>query len=350
VKKLFINLFISLTIGAVFVWLAVRGVNWPEVSQVLARVDWRIIALYFLVWALIHLVRTIRWGVLLRPLGTIRFQKLLSASSVGFMALVLLPLRLGEFARPLLVSQKGKIRVSAALATIVVERVADSLAMAVLLVVLVFFLQGRVKVPEEIVWWGIVVLAVFVLLSLFLVLAYRHQESAVRWFQKIFGFLPVRILDRLVSILRSFIGGLRALPDRRLVVGFLLLTVLYWVMNAGGMVMLFWAFEGLSSLGWLESFTVLALLCVGLMIPAGPGMIGNFHYFVKLGISLFVGNEVLESAGVAYAILLHALQLFQQVLWGVPFLFLGHIKLSQLLLGPRGVEADLEPSKDPSES
>ncbi|RME19123.1 MAG: hypothetical protein D6806_18865 [Deltaproteobacteria bacterium] len=98
-----------------------------------------------------------------------------------------------------------------------------------------------------------------------------------------------------------------------------------------GMYYMFGAFRGLEHLGPFESFTVLSLLCVGLMIPAGPGMVGNFHYFVKLGLGLFLPAQLLATDAMAYAVVLHAMQLGQQTLWGLFFVVTGRIGLSRLL-------------------
>jgi len=334
VRGAILKLLVSLGLGGLFVWLAARGVDWGAVGQVLARVDPWVSLAYLGIFILVHLARVYRWGLLLRPLGAVSFGKLFTVSSVGFMALVLLPLRLGEFARPFLIAERGRIRVSAALATIVVERVVDALAMAVLLVAILFFLEGPVAVPADLSFWGWVVLGGFLALLGFLVLALWKQEPTVALFQRLLGFLPPRALGRLVSMLRAFIGGLRALPDARLVLGFLGLTVVYWTLNGIGMWVLFFAFADLGALGLTEAFTVLAVLCVGLLIPAGPGMVGNFHYFVKLGLSLFLADAVLGSSGVAYAILAHAIQLGQQVVFGVVCLFSSQITIRHLWAAP----------------
>jgi glycosyltransferase 2 family protein len=329
-KKFWINLTISLAIGALFIWLAVRGVNWAEVNKVFSQVDLSVLLIYFFILSSIQVVRILRWGVLLKPLGQVGLFRLFSVGSVGILALILLPLRLGEFARPILISEKGKIRTSAALATVVVERVVDSLAMASLLVLILLFLEDKMIVPLEIQSWAFVILGIFVLLLIFLIVAYRHQESTIAWFKRwLLRPLPAKFKNRLVSILRSFIGGLQALPNFKLASIFIGMTIVYWAMAGAGILYMFGAFEETSQLGWIEALTVLSVLCVGLMIPAGPGMIGNFHYFVKLGLSLFVSEAVLGSAGVAYAILVHAMQLAQQVVWGLPFLFTRHISFAR---------------------
>jgi hypothetical protein len=83
------------------------------------------------------------------------------------------------------------------------------------------------------------------------------------------------------------------------------------------------------------------------MIPAGPAMAGNFHYFVKLGLSLFLGGGVVAAAGMAYAVLLHVMQVGQQVLIALPFLFSQHISLGRLMTMPRSVEQNMEAGDPP---
>src|SRR6185369_6566603 len=68
---------------------------------------WPLVA-FFVIQLAIHLVRTVRWWLLLKPIGEVSWRRLNIASAVGFMLLLLLPLRLGELARPVLVSRGGK--------------------------------------------------------------------------------------------------------------------------------------------------------------------------------------------------------------------------------------------------
>lgn len=334
-KGFWVKLVASLLIGAFFVWLAARGVNWDDLQRVFAQVDLERLLGYFVILSVIQLVRILRWGVLLKPLGQVGFGRLMSVGSVGIMALILLPLRLGEFARPILIARKGEIRISAALATVVVERVVDSLAMALMLTGILFFLGDSLRVPFEIHTWAWVILAIFMMILVFLVVAHRRRERTVAWFKRWpLRLLPGRLAGRLESMLRSFIDGLQALPNLRLAAVFLVMTVVYWGMAGMGLWYMFGAFSDLVQLGPLEAFTVLSVLCVGLMIPAGPGMIGNFHYFTKLGLSLFISKAGLGTSGMAFAIIVHAMQLGQQVIWGVPFLFTAHISLRRIIASP----------------
>jgi hypothetical protein len=83
--------------------------------------------------ALIHIARTLRWGNLMAGLEKVPFQKLNEASAIGFMMLIILPFRLGEFARPFLIAERSNIRRSPAMTSVVLERIIDGLLIAVLL-------------------------------------------------------------------------------------------------------------------------------------------------------------------------------------------------------------------------
>ena len=126
--KLTLRVLLSLAVSGVLMWLSLRNADLRAVGRAIASASpWRMAA-YAAILACIHLVRTIRWGILLERLGHVGFKRLNSASAVGFMLLILLPFRLGEFARPLLIArpppgERGTmLRRSGAFASIVVER------------------------------------------------------------------------------------------------------------------------------------------------------------------------------------------------------------------------------------
>src|ERR1700694_1026292 len=103
--KLAFRIAVSLAVSALFVWLSLRHADVRAVARNIAAADPLRLLAYVGLLLVIHLLRTVRWGILLEPLGHVGFKRLNAASAVGFMLLMLLPLRLGEFARPLLIAQ-----------------------------------------------------------------------------------------------------------------------------------------------------------------------------------------------------------------------------------------------------
>ncbi len=318
--------------------LALRGKNLGLIWSEMLRADYRYVWPYLLILTVIHLVRTYRWGLLLEPVAKVPFAKLNAIASVGFMALVLLPFRLGEFARPYLVAERPKIRVSAALSSVVVERVTDGLFMAVLLVLTLLAVPEGTRGLQAFRAAGVVVFAAFAALLGFLVLAYKNRGRAVRLTHRLVDPVSPRLADRAASMMDAFIHGLRLVPSRRKVALFFLLTVAYWFLNGWGIGVLAKSFG--FELGLVQAFTVLSVLVVGVMIPAGPGMVGTFQAAVAGGLSLFFRGA--GDRAFAFANVLWLVQLVQQTAFGLAFLFSRHVKLARILHAPEDMEDALE--------
>lgn len=328
----------GLGISAAALALTLRGKHLDRIWSEMLNADYRWLWPYIAITLFIHLVRTVRWGILLEPVAKVPFAKLNAASAVGFMALVILPFRLGEFARPYLIAERPRLRVSAALSSVVVERVADGLFTAMLLVLTLLAVPEGTRGLHAFRLAGVLVFAVFAALLAFLVLAYRNRPRAVRLTHRLLDPISPRVAERAAGMMDAFIHGLRLVPSRRKVALFFFLTFLYWAVNGWG-IQLFGRSFGFD-LRLLDAYTVLGVLVVGVMIPAGPGMVGTFQAAVAAGLSLFV-PEAGERA-FAFANVLWLVQLAQQVILGVIFLFSRHIQLARILQAPREVEDELE--------
>jgi len=330
----------GLAISGVALWLTLRGKDLAAIWRAGWEADRRYLLLYLLIESAIHFVRTARWRILLDPVAKVPFARINAASAVGFMALFILPLRLGEFARPYLVAERPTLRVSAALSSVVVERVADGVFTAALLILALLAVpEGTPNLPlVRAAGW--VMLGLFAGLLLFLAGAYRSREGAVALTRRLLGPLSPRAAERLGGMLDAFTHGLRQLPGWRGAGLFFLLTLAYWGLNGWGMQLLARGFG--ISLTLVQAYTVLGVLVVGVMIPAGPGMVGTFQYAVVLALSLFLPAGVVDVQGQAYANVLWGAQLVQLTAFGLAALFSRHIRLASLVRAPGEIESGLE--------
>jgi len=330
----------GLAISALALWLTLRGKDLAAIWQAVAAGNYGWLVPYAGILVLIHLARTLRWGILLEPVAKVPFSRLNAVSAVGFMALMILPFRVGEFARPYLIAERPRIRVSATLSSVVVERVADGIFMAGLLVLTLLAVPEGTPGLHFLRVGGFAVLAAFAGLLAFLVLAYRNRTLAVRITHRVLDPVSSRAAERASGMMDAFIHGLRLVPSRSKVAAFFLLTATYWCLNGWGMGVLARAFD--LHLGLMQSFTVLGVLVVGVMIPSGPGMVGTFQAATVLGLSLFIPGEVLDTRGTAYANVLWAAQLAFTTALGLFFLFSRHIRIAQIFSAPKEVEEGLE--------
>ncbi|MGC3999031.1 MAG: lysylphosphatidylglycerol synthase transmembrane domain-containing protein [Anaeromyxobacter sp.] len=330
----------GLVVSGAALWLTLRGKDLGAIWGAMRGADYRYLALYVPFWLAIHLARTLRWGILLEPVAKVPWKRLNAASAVGWMALVLLPFRLGEFARPYLVAERPQLRVSAALSSVVVERVADGIFTAVLMIVALLALPQGLPGAALLKTGGYVVGLIFLALLLFLVGAYRNRRAAVALAQKLLAPIAPKLAARAAGMLDAFIQGLRLVTSPAKLVQFFLLTAVYWGANGWGMQVLARGF-GLP-LDATQSATLLGALVIGVTIPAGPGMVGTFQGAVVLGLGLFFPREVVAVHGVAYANVLWAAQLAFQVALGMAYLFSRHIQLARILSAPEEVAEGLE--------
>ncbi len=330
-----VKLAVGTAISVLLLWLSFRNVEFQNVADSLKQARLSYLIPYFATLVVIHFSRTFRWGILLEPLGKPTFSKLNMASAVGIMGLMLLPFRLGEFVRPILIAEDGKIRPSAAMGSIVVERVVDGLAMAVVLFVALLF-STPATTDEKLIQWarwgGVFVFLAFLAILIFVVIAYRKREAAVGLVRRIFGLVSSKLADKFADMLDAFIGGLRILPDGRKIAAFIGYTALYWGINGLGMMMLAHGF-GLP-LDVPAAFAVNGILVIGVMIPAGPGMMGTFQGATILGMQLFFPDEAQNGAVFAYAWVVWAAQVSQQVVFGMYYVLKGDVSLSSLWRTP----------------
>lgn len=337
--KLVINIGLSLGMLALCLWLV-----WPDAA---ARHDlelaidrltisefWPYFVGYMSLLAVTHFCRAWRWNNLLRPIGAeLPPGRLLAISSVGFMAILALPARLGEFVRPALIRQKGHISAAAALGTVAVERIVDGL-MVSLFVFGAFFAIRSPSSPGWMMPTAYAALGVFAAALIFLGFALRWPEQTVRFCVRL-TFLP-HLAPRVASIieekLAAMISGFVVLKDRRNMAIFVLWSLAYWVANGFAVWILALGF-GLD-LSLVGAFATMGLVAVGITLPNSPGLVGQYQWFTQLGLSLYLGAELGHSGqSLAYAIVLHMIQVIWYLGIGGLALLTPYVSLRELFPG-----------------
>lgn len=307
-RKLVIQGILSLIVGTVCVVYAVHGMDTTAVLHALGSLGPRAVLLYLLTLLVTHLFRTLRWEYLLRALGTsLPFRRLLPISSAGFMAILALPVRLGEFVRPYLVARERDVRMSTMVGAVAVERIVDGLLISILFFGAYLASAGDLFTRElrAAAWLSLVG---FVGLTLFLVLAQIWTDRTIRLALRLtlLTWLAPARAEQAAEKLRSLISGFRALADRRNFSIFLIQSVVYWASNGLGMWILARQMHLPISLG--AALVIMAFTGVVLSLPNSPGLVGQFHAAIKLGLTAYLPAAVVNSSGMAYAIVLHGIQ------------------------------------------
>jgi len=156
-KKIILGILISV----VLIYLSVRGINLQDVLNDLKEIQLSYVILFILLMIFMQYLRSYRWGVILQPMEKIDQVSLFSVTSVGFLAIAAIPARIGELARPYLISKRSSIKMSSALGTIVIERILDSLTVLTIATVVLL-----IDMPFDLPSWMVKSSIIFSLFAL----------------------------------------------------------------------------------------------------------------------------------------------------------------------------------------
>lgn len=332
-SRLIFRLIVSIALGALFAWLAARGgVPLVPSKQALSQVSTWAVPGYLASLVLVHWLRASRWRFLIAPVKRVPLSEVLLLNWIGFFAIFALPLRLGELARPALTKLRHRIPISVGFGTVAVERVIDGLLTS-LCVAFTLFALPRLPTTDDVAkhlpTYGYAALALFSCAFAALAMFLWQRSLAVRLTEWGAGLVSQRLGKLLAEKVGNVADGLRSIGSLRLGVGFLIESLLYWAINALGV---WWLGLGVGlPMTFGHAVAVMGVLAIGILLPTGPGLFGNFQLAVVACLKLFFPESVVAEQGAAFVFLLYVLQSSVMLLFGIVPLYTLHLRLRDLL-------------------
>lgn len=276
-KKVFsaAKLVFFLGLGVLFIWLFLRKLS-PDQKQEIwdsfwgANYWWALLSI--LLGILSHFVRSMRWKILLKPMGyNPRLVNAFSCVMIGYFANLALP-RLGEVTRCTALARYEKIPFQKSFGTVIVERVIDLMIFAGLFFLNLILQWGRIKdyVYDKIysplaerfqflqdtghVWMILIVSSLAVVIILYLA---RKRFAHFKFYQKIRSLI-LGLLEGLISITRI-----------KKPITFILQSLLIWFLYYLMLYVCFFSFAETSHLGPEAALAMLVFGSIGIMIVQG---------------------------------------------------------------------------------
>ena len=315
-RPLLVRLGISLAIAAFFVWMLQAGAM-PLVPPREAWAGLRgwTVAGYVLGWSLVHLIRAARWRLLLSPLGEVTWRRVFAASFIGFLAILMFPLRTGEVVRPILIRERGHISAWAAAGTLGAERIVDGLVLSLMMFVALGLATPLDPLPERlgdlpirvaIIPRGAYLAVLGFSAALLAMLAFHIWRGAARRLvERVLGVLSEPLAQWTSLRLERLADGLGFLSGVRHSLPFLLATTAYWLLNAACTWLLGWG-TGLEGFGFARACVVTGVLAIfGVLMPNAPGFVGAFQFSLYAGLAVFYGREQVLGEGALFVFLLY---------------------------------------------
>lgn len=291
---------IGLTVGLMAFFL--RNADLASVWSEIRRVRLDLLVASVLVIALSFVIRIRRWQLLLAPIGRVGFGSAGRATVIGFAASAVLPGRLGEVLRPYLLARGERLSTSAAIATIVLERVTDLITVVSLLGVFLLFFSGGLLQTDEpalaALRGGGALAALGAAAALVaIVFAARAPD---RLGAVVARALPDRFGAPVRAALTQFGDGLGVAREPTRLAVVLAWSLALWLCVCASAWYVCHAFGiGLPASG---SLVVMVMMVLGVAVPTPAGA-GGFHAAFQLGVTSFYGAPV--DAAVGAALILH---------------------------------------------
>lgn len=333
-KTVWLGLLLSLVCLGFFVWKA----EWRGIALAFSEVDSFTVAVAAF-WILVSLPgRAWRWRFLLGPHRAASFRHRLTTTAIGFMGNGVFPGRLGEPLRCLMLSRlEPRVTFTAALATIVMERILDLVAT---LVALVVFLIGsplagsenatRADLFQKLRFFGWVFAGGLVAASAVLLVVARRRGSDEPGVSRFGRLLPGEVGRRSAALLASFADGLESLRSPSALALSLCFTAVVWLAILLSDFFMLRAF-GFADLGLLHALGLMVVLCFAVALPQAPGYIGVFQIASETTLTGLYGVPVARAQ--AFAIALWACQVVPLVVAGIVAVWVEGLSLADVRSG-----------------
>ncbi|MEO6590637.1 MAG: lysylphosphatidylglycerol synthase transmembrane domain-containing protein [Pyrinomonadaceae bacterium] len=341
--------FILLFLFAVFIfWFFGRNLDWAEVSDSLRQANAFYITAAVLVICGGYLLRAKRWQVLLEPITKSSLIELFATTTVGFAAIFLIG-RAGEIVRPMWLPMRDRrVRPSAALVTLGVERIFDLASLICFFSLNLLWITpptGREQEFEYVKLAGNLMLLGTVVGFIGLYIYQKYSPKIIKWTEKVIDkkFLPRKIQRIILSILKQLAIALGILRDWREIVSVVFWTFLLWLSIALPTWFVLLAF-GLP-LTFSDSLFVMGWAAIGSVVPTPGGAAGAFHAATAGGL-IFLNVPQNDAAAVSIA--MHLVYFAPAIIFGLYYFLHGDISFSKFrsLLDSENAAEEIEHDVD----
>lgn len=285
---------VFLGLGIFLVWWSFKQIpddKWGDFKQSLTTANYWLLLPVFLILTLSHLVRALRWKILIQSMGyQPRVANTFFAVMIGYLANLAIP-RLGEVLKCTFLARYEKVPAEKLVGTIVAERAVDVVSLG-LVFVLTMVTQSDIlaeygkeligqlfKKGENVSITSLLIVAGILII---LIIAIRV------WIKKFAHLKIVELGKKIIQGVWEGLISIRKLKQKGL---FLLYSVLIWFLYAAGTWVGLMATDGTAHLGLGAALGALSFGSIGMIIT--PGGIGAFAFFIA---------KVLEENGVAFEI------------------------------------------------
>jgi uncharacterized protein (TIRG00374 family) len=303
-----------LVVGLGLAYWFISRLDWVTVGRHLQSAEiWPLILGAILINSTM-LARSLRWQSFLSPICPVKLRNVFAATAVGFGSIFVIG-RAGEIVRPAMLSLRERLRPSATLATILIERIYDMTTVVSMFAInLIFF---RLPAERESEWQrfggtrgvGLFLISGVIAGLIVLVVLRVKADPIIEWLKRRTERLPQKVIQPLLNFIRHLADGLSVLLNLRELGLTIFYTICVWGMVSAATWLTLYAFGLQFSLS--QVIFILGFGLVGSVVPTPGGSAGAFHAAAAKGLE-FLGLEPNLAASIALV--------YHLIAFGPPFI------------------------------
>jgi hypothetical protein len=312
---------LSFLVSGVFLYYALRGVDWARVWRTLVSAQWPYLVASSAIMCGTYFLRSVRWRILLNAEERINLGTVFWANMAGYLGNNFLPARAGELLRSVLISSRSTLSKTYVLTTALSERLMDVIALVLGSSLVLLTVSPKPRWMEDLSRTMAIVAAIGAIAIMVLPHTGTPMERLLTRIP-----MPAGLRKTLMKLAEQILLGMRAFHDWGRFAGFVFLTLVIWTVDSASAVVM------ARGLGLHLSLGVALLLYTGMglgsALPSTPGYVGVYQY---VAVTVLMPFGVTRDAALAYSLVLQVCGYAVVILLGVPGLY----RLQGGLLRPR---------------
>ncbi len=317
--------------AAFIFWFFGRNLDWEHVSQSLRQANPFYLSAAVLIICLGYLLRAIRWQVLLKPITESSLKELFATTTVGFAAIFLVG-RAAEIVRPMWIPMRDpRVRPSAALVTLGLERIFDLAALVCFFAVnLLWFTPppGREEDFRYVTWAGYLMLIGVIIGFAALYVYHRNSIRIIDWAERSLDrkYIPARVAKIITSILKQLASALGILTDWRGTFWVVFWTTTLWLAISIPTWLVLLAFD--IPISFSDSLFVMGFATISSVVPTPGGAAGAFHAATAASL-IFLRPETRHEDAAAMSIAMNLVYFAPAIIFGLYYFIHGDISIER---------------------
>ena len=335
-NHLIISLIAGIVLSLAALYFAFRNVPLNDLIDYLKSINylWTLPAVILALFS--FFIRALRWQFILASSHRVGIWRAFHPMMIGFMINCILPGRLGEFARPVILQKNENVPFATGIATVAAERVFDVCALVMFAVITLAAIDinpeieivfGDFRLNRDtlvIVFNRIILMGIFLICGIIAVsipfirrnihrliltlpsLAFTATEATKKKIRKKICAPLIRFVD---NIAMGF--SLIKYPKKILICA--IYSILVWMIAALSYYVFSLGSPGVD-LPYTEMFAVMVIICLFIALPSVPGFWGLWEAGGVFAMSLF---GVSKSAAAGFTLANHGIQVFPVIIAGI---------------------------------